>query len=46
MRRRVLTSFPLRMQVEYLQVTLRFQGRKTGWAFIYVLFLATEAQGL
>lgn len=32
MGRRVLPSFPLRIQVEYLQVTLPCQGQKTGRA--------------
>lgn len=44
MRRRVFTSFPLRIQVEYLQVTLPFKARKL--VRHCILYLAKEAQSL
>lgn len=44
MGRRVFTSFPLRIQEEYFQVTLFFPGQKTGWPFCTVT--TTEAQDM
>lgn len=44
MGRRVFTSFQLRIQEEYFQVTLLFPGQKTAWPFCTMT--TTEAQDL